>query len=117
MQVAFNVSPSLADLRKKYEKIPDGLEKNIGEALQKSALTVEGEAKKATPVDTGRLRASIYTLIERLSATIQPKTNYALFVHEGTKKLKGRPFMIWGLDNSKSQIKKYFDVAVKESLK
>ena len=42
-------------------------DKLIGEplrrALQKSAIVVTSEAKRGTPVDTGRLRASAYTFM------------------------------------------------------
>lgn len=59
-----------------------------------------GQAQAATPVDTGTLRASIH--IESVTsggssvtATVSTggEADYAIYVHEGTYKMAGRPFM------------------------
>ncbi|WP_236886645.1 HK97 gp10 family phage protein [Dehalococcoides mccartyi] len=47
-------------------------------------------AKKATVVDTGRLRASIATQISDLSAEIGTNVEYAPFVEFGTSKMEAR---------------------------
>lgn len=61
---------------------------DIGAALQKgirkAAFLVEEKSKKEAPVDTGLLRSRIATDIGNLRAVVEPKTDYAGFVHEGT---------------------------------
>lgn len=62
------------------------------------AASVERFAKQLTPVDTGRLRASIHYSPADLFLTsiVSTNTDYAVFVHEGTKFMRGRPFMKYG---------------------
>ena len=65
-------------------------------AIKQSAFLVERFAKQVTPYATGQLKRSISADIYPTIATIQPHTNYAIFVHEGTRYMKGRPFMKQG---------------------
>lgn len=97
--LAITVTPSFDKVGKAISQIKLG--KALQDAVAKFAFSVERESKKVTPVDTGRLRASIATDVGTLRATIAPHTNYAVFVHEGTRFMKGRPFMDWGLDKTK----------------
>lgn len=98
----------------------------LGAALQRAiemlAFQTERESKKATPVDTGRLRSSINTSIGTLQARIAPHTVYAGWIHEGKMNRGGRtihikgggragtppggkPFMQIGLDNARGALK------------
>jgi len=97
-----------------FIKLPIHLKMALNTAIKKSAFIVEREAKKVTPVLTGRLRSSIFTIIEPLKATVQPRTNYAIFVHEGTNKMKARPFMVEGGKNASKQIEQIFINEVKK---
>ncbi len=66
-------------------------DKLIGEplrrALQKSAIVVTSEAKRGTPVDTGRLRASVSNVVDVSPiprfATVGTNVAYARYVHDG----------------------------------
>lgn len=75
----------LAAFRGKTEQILPALRR----ASEASALLIEGAAKRLTPVDTGRLRASIATSLGvgalAGGAIVQTNVNYAIYVHEGTK--------------------------------
>lgn len=53
--------------------------------LNKAGHTVEGRVKNYTPVDTGRLRASITTQVEPLRATVGTNVKYSSFVEFGTR--------------------------------
>ncbi len=96
--ITITIKPDLLTLAKKFGNADIGgfMDRKIKEL----AFLVERESKKVTPVDTGRLRASIGVLIKPFSATIQPRTNYATFVHEGTRFMKARPFMFWGAETA-----------------
>ncbi len=58
-------------------------------ALEKSAIVVESEAKRLTPVDTGRLRASISHRMGGQStnpfAEVGTNIKYGIYVHEGRR--------------------------------
>lgn len=69
----------------------------VGRWLAATAQKVTNEAKRRSPVDTGRLRASIaWQLLEDsdgVFARVGTDVNYAPFVHEGTRYMRGRPFI------------------------
>lgn len=107
---------------KNFDKIQETLKKSprkmgqeLAVAIKKSALMIERESKKLTPVDTGRLRSSIVSDIRPMRATIAPHTDYAIFVHEGTRYMKSRPFMKEGVE--KVDVNKYFEQAIENTLK
>lgn len=63
------------------------------------AFSVERYAKQLTPVSSGHLRRSINTSPStyfELVAIVSTNTNYAIYVHDGTKYMRGRPFMKYG---------------------
>lgn len=103
MQIQVTVNPS-------FQKVGGALkgaelDKAIHDILTDFAFTTERYAKQVTPVDTGRLRASIGTGFLIASgigrggvARVAPHTDYAGFVHEGTRKMRARPFMKWGVE-------------------
>lgn len=115
-EVIFKIK-NLDKLQKGFAKAPKLVKSALGAILKKSSFLVERESKKLTPVDTGRLRASIFTTILPFKAIVQPKTNYAIFVHEGTKFMRGRPFMQQGLDKAKSQIDRIINKEINQVLK
>jgi phage gpG-like protein len=59
----------------------------LKQALQRSAILVQNDAKRGTPVDTGRLRASITHALDSrpvpLYATVGTNVAYGRWVHEG----------------------------------
>ena len=88
-----------------FNGLPSKMEVAMNCAIARSAFVFEGNAKERTPVDTGRLRASIWTMTERLSATVSTNVEYARYVHEGTSFMRGRPFMRWGLEDAAGDIR------------
>ena len=92
---------------KKFENMPREFITEMDKSVKRSAYLVEGESKKVTPVDTGRLRASINSVFSILQAIIAPHTNYAIYVH------RRKPFMQWGAENAIDDIKREFERAVK----
>jgi len=93
-EIRITFKPPLAKVAKKFGNI------NVNNFLQKKvkelAFLIERESKQVTPVDTGRLRASIGVDLRPFGAIIQPHTAYEFYVHEGTRYMRGRPFMFWG---------------------
>ncbi len=97
-QITVTITPDLATLARKFGKTD--ISGFMSKKIKELAFLIERESKKVTPVDTGRLRASIGVSLRPASATIRPHTNYATYVHEGTKYLRARPFMLWGAQNA-----------------
>lgn len=93
----------------------------LRDASSKSAFTVEGRAKKLSPVDTGRMRASIATSLgvrdRGITSIVQTNVFYAIFVHEGTKRMRGRPFMKQAADASVADIQKFYTQAATDAVK
>lgn len=78
-------------------------------AVTESAEDLVSEAQSRTPVRTGTLKASIHvngvkvgsTEISARVATGGEANEYAVFVHEGTRKMTARPFLSQALlDNA-----------------
>lgn len=80
----------------------------LKKATSAAAFLIEGESKMRSPVDTGRLRASIATSLGvgqlGIGAIVQTNVFYAVYVHEGTRKMSGRPFMKQAVDSLEGRI-------------
>lgn len=98
---------NLKQLKRAFRKAPSVSVKEVNDAIKKSIFTIEGRSKEVTPVDTGRLRASISKgkQFKSLYGSIGPRTDYAIYVH------RDRPFMKWGLEASENPIERYFQKA------
>lgn len=116
VSIDIKATPSFEEVGARFKKI--NIPVASQEGLQAFAFMVERGAKMQSPVDTGRLRASIATDIGNLRATVAPHTNYALFVHEGTKYMAARPFLAWGYQEAEAQLtgKNPFVAAIKEQI-
>lgn len=121
INVKITFKPSLNELANKFGNIK--VQNFLQTEIRKLAFSVEGEAKQVTPVDTGRLRASVRVLpmVRLLEAVIQPHTDYAFYVHEGTKYMRARPFMYWGamsaVEGLESRLSKSFESFVQSKIK
>jgi len=108
IQVNITVDPPLEKLARAYGNLE--LNTFLQGEIQRLALLTERYAKQVTPVLTGRLRASIH--VEGFQAfggtKVKTGTHYAIYVHEGTRFMRARPFMQWGaeyaVDSTKGQI-------------
>jgi len=104
MQIAITVKPSLEEVSKAFSNLQ--VQSFLRDEIHKIAFRVERAAKQLTPVDTGRLRASIATswLIHEIGAMVSTNVFYSVFVHEGTKYMRARPFMEKGAEFAKGYI-------------
>lgn len=81
--------------------------------MSRIVITVEGQAKRRTPVRTGHLRRSITHRVERAGerGIVGTNVKYAPFVHEGTRFMEGRPFLEQGLAASRATIDQLLEEA------
>ena len=65
--------------------------------LKKMGLFLVPESKKRCPVDKGQLRGSIQYILSKAVGnnylTIGATALHGIFVHEGTRKMRARPFI------------------------
>lgn len=85
-------------------------------ALGKSAVVVVSSSTRLTPVDTGRLRASITSRVDTRSvplfAQFGSNVRYAVYVHEGSRGRSARPFFRQGMTENVERIKGFLVQAV-----
>lgn len=118
VDVQIDIEPTLQNIGNKFRRL--NIRGATQEALEVFAFGIERQAKKAAPVLTGRLRSSIMTDIGNMTARIKPHVNYAGFVHEGTRYMSARPFMLAGLKSAEAVIFKGhnpFSAALMKELK
>lgn len=94
---------------RELDRIARGLNTNTRKVIEGLAFEVEAGAKQLAPVDTGAMRASIFTEIEQegpVVARVGPSVEYAPYVELGTWKMGARPFLVpalqtvaWKLNN------------------
>ena len=68
------------DYKDNSKQVLSAMEKGIKNGLEAIGLTAETYAKKATPVDTGRLRNSISHTVDGEAVYIGTNVEYAAFV-------------------------------------
>ncbi len=95
---------------------PEKMTQAMHNTITKASLLVERYGKLNAPVDSGRLRSSIFTTIRPMSATVSTNTNYAFFVHNGTRYMTGRPFMKDAERQALPQIQGILESEVKQGL-
>ena len=78
------------DYKDNSKEILAALEKGKRNALTAIGATAETYAKKATPVDTGRLRNSISHAVDGEWVYIGSNVEYAPYVELGTSRAKAR---------------------------
>lgn len=90
------IKPSFAEVGRALGNVK--FESFLRKEINKVAFSIERVAKQVTPVDTGTLKSSILTspAVLGLKATISPRVHYAIYVHEGTRYMRARPFMTMG---------------------
>lgn len=98
-------------------KYPETTDNNIAEVFNKILPEISGRSKKLSPVDTGRLRSGIHYRVEKapgnVRGIIEDPVHYAPYVHEGTRRMKSRPFirnaiMNWGVWQTKRELERNF---------
>lgn len=107
---------NLPEIRAAFEKSPRIMTKNLNQAIRKVTLSIGRDSRINTPVDTGRLRASHYENFTNLKGVVGTDTEYDLFVHQGTRFMKARPFLKQAVDSNESYTDKQFTDAVQDTL-
>ena len=106
----------MTEFRGKVQSLKKGMAE-IKDAVQQSALGTQREAKIASPVDTGRLRASIHAEIVTRDTVIQgavgSNVQYAGFQEFGTRYIKPRRYLGGAFDRYKDVFARAIDQIMK----
>lgn len=110
----------IASIIKHFSGVKERVARTIQEGMKEAAFIVEGAAKRQITsgpnraIKTGFLRSSIgVQSILPFKATVIAGASYGIFVHEGTRFMRGRPFMQAGLKDSIPEIERIFGKRLK----
>ena len=95
----------------------NAIDKQIATAMAAVGTAAVGYAKKACPVDTGRLRNSIVYQLNIAGNTVWIGTNveYARYVEQGTSKQKAQPYLVPAAKNHGSTYRKLIKEALQNA--
>ena len=87
--------PNLQKVLRALATAPKQTRDAVNRAIRRSIYKVQNTALPLTPIDTGALRRSLSagTSFRDFYGEIYPYMEYAIYVHEGTYKMRARPFL------------------------
>ena len=88
-------------VQREIQQIGSRANKLAREFLNNQTIDVIRTSKDVVPVKTGQLQTSIRSKGGGMKYVVEPNTVYAKFVHDGTSRMAGRPFMTWAYDKQK----------------
>lgn len=103
---------NLAQIKAAFKQAPALTVKYIDKAIRTSIFQVEADSKRGTPVDTGYLRSSHQSSFSMMRGEIMPRASYAIYVHEGTSRMRGRPFLMNAVKTNEKNIQNNFEIAM-----
>lgn len=108
---ASDVSDLLEIREDNAQRIAEAIDQALAKALEEVGLVAEGYAKKACPVDTGRLRNSITHQVRPSEKSVYIGTNveYAPYVELSTSRTKGQPFLRPAANDHENTYRKIFE--------
>lgn len=92
----------------KSKEVIDRINKNAEQLLKQACILVQDDAKRNCPVDTGRLQGSIQYEVKENDGMVGTNVEYAPYVHEGTSRMRGRPFLRDAGEKNKGKITELF---------
>lgn len=114
--LAFDVSGLIEVREDNALAIVNAIDQALAKALEEVGLVAEGYAKKACPVDTGRLRNSITHQVRPSEKSVYIGTNveYAPHVELGTSRMDPQPFLHPAAADHEGTYKKIFESNLKK---
>ena len=103
-----------------FSGIREKMKDTLADGMREAAFAVERAAKvqittgRNRAIKTGFLRASIaVSSVLPFRATVVAGARYGIYVHEGTRYMRARPFLREGLKDAVPEIEKIFGKRVK----
>lgn len=107
---------NLPQIKAAFGQSPQAMVRELNDAIKKTVLTIQRRSMTNTPVLTGRLRASTSSQFTNLRGEVGTHTNYDIFVHEGTRFMKARPYLRDAVEDSNFETNEFFTKAVQKVL-
>lgn len=107
---------NLPQIKRAFGMAPSLMRRNFNQAIRQSILMIERNSRILTPVDTGRLRASHRSIFRDMYGEVGTHTHYDLFVHEGTRYMRSRPYLRNAVAKADPQIQLFFQKAAQSTL-
>lgn len=106
------------EIKRALDAAPQIMAKYIQKAIGYSILILHGDTVNISnfPVDTGLMRGTMQESFYPMRGEFYPVVDYAGYVHEGTRYMRARPFLEWGLNKSEAKINNYFELALRDGL-
>ena len=116
MSVEFIVSVDDEDFSGKMERLDDGMQGYVQDALVQTAQEVMFRARQLAPVKTGRLMQSIYAQVTRQWAVkVGCSVLYAFFQEFGTSRIQPRLFLTRALQESAPKLLSLISLAIQNA--
>lgn len=109
------MASSVEVVKNNTDEVIEQLGTAIARALEAIGIEAESDAAAICPVDTGRLRNSITHAIDSGGgfAVIGTNVEYAPYVHNGTSRTKGQPFLTKAVTDNSAKYGKIVEAALK----
>ena len=118
---------NLPQIRAAFSMSPYWMAKHLQYATTQAVFKVKASSMARTPVDTGRLQRSHYHKFFKYSALdfsgevgtglpSNPEAYYDVYVHEGTKYMKKRPYLKEAVESNEAEVERLYVDAVKHTL-
>lgn len=107
---------NLPQIKAAFAKSPRLMATELNTAIRKSIISIGADSRRNTPVDTGRLRASTLERFGNLRGEVGTHTNYDVYVHEGTRYMRSRPYLLQAVQSNESKVDLFFKDAVQKVL-
>ena len=121
MEISIRIE-NIEEVQRFLESRPARTREELNRAVKKTALLVSGEAKRRTPVDTGRLKTSIKSKTSKreLAGEVFTEVRYAIPVHENLRArhtVGEAKYLERAAKQSVPKINKFFKDAVQNIIK
>lgn len=83
----------IPELLKKLNRLDDGIKRNVHDAMVFEADAMKNAARARCPVQTGRLRDSIYAKVQDWILKLGATAPYAIYQELGTRYIRPRAFL------------------------
>lgn len=111
---------NLPQIRAAFARAPMLMTRELNLAIKRVAFAVAAQSSINAPVRTGFLRRSHFlpgaVVLTNLRGTIEPTATYAIYVHQGTRFMRGRPFLLQAVKAKEPTIDAEFTGAVQRVL-
>lgn len=112
---------NIAAIKAAFSASPRLMTRHLNTAIRFAGTDIEREMRtnisgRMVKVQTGRLRSSSYSRFANLRGEVGTNTEYDIFVHDGTRFMRARPYLKAAVDSKDTNTQQRFTEAVQKTL-